>query len=1029
MKVGATVAPSPNIQRARWFVAVVIPLAAFAIQRPLWPLIHPFAWFLFYPAVFASSWLGGLSAGLIATGLSAGLAWFSFIPPEHALAKEDPKYFLSLAVFAAMGVVFSLFHDRLRRADRGLVEANEKLRAHDALNLLAAPSTGDAARRELDVVARNARTLLRHVDDLLDVAKLEAARMKADYAEADLARIVRFVAGHFEVLAQERKLAFTVDAPASVPAQVDPAKVQRVLLNVLANAFKFVPEGGRVRVSLRGAGDRARIEVGDSGRGIPPDKRAAVFDRFTQLEGGATRRFGGTGLGLTIARDFVLLHGGAIGVEDAPEGGALFVVELPLRAPQGEAVRTSSADDASGDEEPRHAVEGLRAAAAPKSAPEQVGAGAVVLVVEDNPEMNRFLCETLGEDHRVLAAFDGAEGLRKAVELAPDLIVTDVMMPELSGEDLVRRIREHASLDATPIVLLTAKADDELRVRVLREGAQDYLTKPFSVEELRARVDGLIARKRADERNRALSEELLRVTTASTAVSEAVAGMPESSVHAVLNTIVLHAQALTQAGCAAIGIGTDADKPFDPWVYVGIDPEIERAVGHPPRPVGTLGAVARGGQAVRLRDVRSDPRYGGVPPRHPEIRGLLGVPIRFRGACVGNLYMANKQGAAEFSETDERVLDMLAARAGVAIETARLYHAEGMGRAWLQSVIEQMPEGALLVDADGKVTGQNRALTALSCGDGSEIDPLGNPLTFDLRRPSGERVPAAELPHVRAVAKGESTSAEEFALRQSDGSMVPVLVSAVPIRGRNGEPAGASMVVQDISALKALERLRQEWASVVAHDLKQPLNAISLQAQILARARDREEESRAIESIRAATRTLSRMIGDLADASCIEARQMRVEAREMDLAQHVRDVVVRFGASDVEMRVAAGEPAVVQGDAVRIEQVLVNLLTNARKYGSAGQPIRVEVAPHDGEVEVTVTNRGPGIAASELQSLFGRFRRTDRARASRTPGLGLGLYISKGLVEAQHGRIWAESTEGETTAFHFVLPRAEMPRA
>jgi signal transduction histidine kinase len=290
-------------------------------------------------------------------------------------------------------------------------------------------------------------------------------------------------------------VAFTVEAEGTLAGQVDTEKIQRVLLNLLSNAFKFTPDGGRIRCRVGredGPVPRARIEVADSGPGIAAENRDVVFDRFRQLEGGATRRHGGTGLGLAIARDFVTLHGGTIAIDRAPEGGALFTVVLPLEAPEGATISAGLVDKAPGPAPaPAERVEG----AAPAPLAGDPG-HPLVLIIEDNPEMNRFIRQTLASEYRTDFALNGADGLRKALETRPDLIVSDVMMPEMSGDALLREVRARAELADTPLLLLSAKADEELRVRLLREGANDYVMKPFAVEELRARVGNLVAARR-----------------------------------------------------------------------------------------------------------------------------------------------------------------------------------------------------------------------------------------------------------------------------------------------------------------------------------------------------------------------------------------------------------------------------------------------------------------------------------------------------------------------------------------------------
>ena len=297
---------------------------------------------------------------------------------------------------------------------------------------------------------------------------------------------------------------YVVEAPDTLPLQADPAKVNRILINLLGNAFKFTPHGGTIRLSAQDAGaGRVFVEVADSGAGVPSEQREAIFERFVQIDGGSTRRFGGTGLGLAISREFAELHGGELTVSEAPEGGALFRLVLPSKAPEGVEVTVERPDEAR-ERAGRQVAEELRlrteAVAAAVGAPRPR-----VLVVEDNPEMNRFVQDSLAPQFLTSGALDGREGLAKALEDPPDLVLSDIMMPEMSGDELVREIRRHAELATVPIILLTAKADDALRVELLQSGAQDYLMKPFSADELRARVSNLVTMKRARD---VLQEEI-----------------------------------------------------------------------------------------------------------------------------------------------------------------------------------------------------------------------------------------------------------------------------------------------------------------------------------------------------------------------------------------------------------------------------------------------------------------------------------------------------------------------------------------
>ena len=358
---------------------------------------------------------------------------------------------------------------------------------------LATSDLTDAQRRDLDIVERNARMLLKHVNDLLDIAKLEAGELQLQYATVDIARLTRFVASHFEALADEKGIDLTVQAPEKAVAEIDRAKLGRVLTNLLSNAFKFTPPHGRVEVTAAVDNGEAFFIIGDSGPGIPADQRENVFERFRQLQGTANRTVGGTGLGLSIVKEFVELHGGAVDVGESQHGGALFTIRVPVTAPEGKEVarvvefEVEIMNDLVGA--------GIAAGQVDEAAPDRNNVP-LILVVEDNPDMRSFITSILMSDYRVATAPDGVRGFEAACRLMPDLIVTDIMMPHKTGDEMVKDLRLREEFEGVPIVVLTAKSDQNLRVQMLRESVQDFLDKPFSAEELQARVARLIHERR-----------------------------------------------------------------------------------------------------------------------------------------------------------------------------------------------------------------------------------------------------------------------------------------------------------------------------------------------------------------------------------------------------------------------------------------------------------------------------------------------------------------------------------------------------
>lgn len=369
--------------------------------------------------------------------------------------------------------------------------------------LLAGDGLPPDGREGLEVVRRNAQMLRTYVDDLLDLSRLDAGRMTLDYREADLAQLVRFVADHFVSASTLQGVALRVVAPDSLAAQVDAPKVRRILFNLMSNAFKHAPDRtGRVEVVLRADDGRAVVDVTDNGQGVPAPMRQSIFERF--IQGDDPHRSAGTGLGLAIAKEFVALHGGSITVDDAPNAGAVFRVVLPLAAPDGVRVKPVAAVLDISDMAPVH-----RRAPAPMASGHDLGSMSgsadpadedalpLVLIVEDNPDLRAFIAKALRNVARIALAEDGAEGIASAVQLRPDLVLTDIMMPNMTGDRMVAEMRRHPDLSDIPVMVLSARADEPLRIRLLQGQAQDYLIKPFATDELSARVSNLLQVKRA----------------------------------------------------------------------------------------------------------------------------------------------------------------------------------------------------------------------------------------------------------------------------------------------------------------------------------------------------------------------------------------------------------------------------------------------------------------------------------------------------------------------------------------------------
>jgi signal transduction histidine kinase/DNA-binding response OmpR family regulator len=376
-----------------------------------------------------------------------------------------------------------------------------------------------AVRVHHAMMQRNAQRLLRLINQVLDLTRLESGQLALDMVPGDLVATCRATTASFAPLAERRRIALVFEAPAAaVPVRLDAPQFEKVLLNLLSNAFKFTEPGGRVAVQVDADYAGARLVVRDTGVGIAPALLPRVFDRFFQADSTATRRHEGSGIGLSLARELVELHGGTVTADSTPGVGSAFTVRLPLlpaamgagaagdggaEALAGAASAMAGAMAGATAGAPRPAAEPPTGTDAAVAREEERDDRTTVLVVDDNADVRAYVAGVLAAGYRVLEAADGAAGLALAREALPDLVLADVMMPRLDGFALARALREDPATDGIPVVLLTARADAGDEVAGLSAGADDYVTKPFDRGVLEARIAALIAtRRRLRERYR-----------------------------------------------------------------------------------------------------------------------------------------------------------------------------------------------------------------------------------------------------------------------------------------------------------------------------------------------------------------------------------------------------------------------------------------------------------------------------------------------------------------------------------------------
>jgi signal transduction histidine kinase/DNA-binding response OmpR family regulator len=402
-----------------------------------------------------------------------------------------------------------------------------------------AESAGNSIVSRIDASLRNARRLYRMVNQILDVSRLEGGATTLHAQRGDITEFVRGISSAFTGVADRKRIAFSVNVAAPVDAWFDTDALEKILANLLSNAFKFTPDGGVITVETVERAGQVKVLVSDSGPGIPAEHLPHIFDRFYQVDETNTRAQPGTGIGLSLAKELAELHGGTIEVQSAPGGGATFTLTLPLGRSHLSHDQIDSGPQVS---EGGNGVVAGELATLPQESttanapPIEKDDVTTIMVVDDNADLRTYVRSRFESRYRIVEASDGADAIRLARQMIPDLIISDVMMPGTDGHAVVAALRENPETDFIPIILLTAQAAQDERIAGLLRGADDYIVKPFDMRELEARVENLIAsRRRLRERFSGTNVDIKAIDDAAAAADRAFVERLKAAVEAGLS--------------------------------------------------------------------------------------------------------------------------------------------------------------------------------------------------------------------------------------------------------------------------------------------------------------------------------------------------------------------------------------------------------------------------------------------------------------------------------------------------------------
>jgi len=371
---------------------------------------------------------------------------------------------------------------------------------------LVAEENNKSKKEKLETIRKNASRLLRLINQILELSKLEKNRYKISFSEGNIVEFLKMIVTSFNVIAEVRKIQLKlISEQENIPLYFNNDTIEKIFYNLLSNAFKFTPPGGTIEVSVSeiNQGDKkdCRISVKDSGIGIPENELNKVFTKFYQLNTTAGYSDQGSGIGLALVKELVELHYGEVKVESKLNEGTTFIVTLPLGREhlKDEEIDISINSPLQISLNPSDQLinEEIKTVLSDENglqhfSEDQDNESLIVLVIEDNADIRKHITEQLIQNYKIIEADNGIDGFKKAVEVVPDIIISDVMMPEMNGYILCEKLKTDIRTSHIPVILLTAKAGEEDKMEGLETGADDYLTKPFSSRELSVRVKNLI---------------------------------------------------------------------------------------------------------------------------------------------------------------------------------------------------------------------------------------------------------------------------------------------------------------------------------------------------------------------------------------------------------------------------------------------------------------------------------------------------------------------------------------------------------
>lgn len=1061
----------------------------------------------------------GLVAGQLGSAISAANAYETEIKRAEALAEID----------RAKTTFFSNISHEFRTPIALMLGPLEESLTDPQLQT-------NKNRERIEIAHRNALRLQKLVNTLLEFSRIEAGRVTASYRPTNLAKLTEDLASVFRATVEKAGLQYSVrTSEMGVVAYIDREMWEKIVLNLLSNAFKFT-FAGEIAVCLSASPDVAILTVRDTGTGIPATELPNLFQRFHQVTGTVGRTQEGSGIGLALIQELVRLHGGTIAVKSKVGKGTVFEVSIPLGKAHlpAELIRADEDPSLTGSYARTSAAEAQRwlpnAESSSVLMPNIAGRRSRILLADDNADMRGYIKSLLTDACDVLTVSDGEAAFAAASDHLPDLILSDVMMPKLDGFGLIARLRQNAPTKNIPVLLLSARTGEESRIEGLNAGADDYLVKPFSAKELRARIQThlQIGRfKAAEERERAKLSAVFAQAPVGIALLEGpghvfsianpvycalLFGGPRDFVgrrvedaipESVAQGFVALLDQVYRTGEAFVGTEMPIDlmqpngtsrRFFLDFVYQPLRDANDQVHGI----VAVIHDVSeRVANRVVIED--SEKRYRTLTESLPQLvwtwradgqcdylsqqwldytgaeateqlnlgwldRAVLPddrerVYKHWMGAVCGEhgydieFRIQRHDGAYRWFKARATPLKNLAGQVsswfGTCTDIQDRKEAEArltFERNQLETIFQQSPAAmALWVGPDLVFERVNPNYQAIF----PDRELLGRPFVDACPEFKDQAFPGI-LRHVmqtgeafrgREVLAPHSDSVDgplvdhyyDFTylrINDSDGNSYGVYDHAIDVtdrvRNRLSLEDNKQRLEKSVADLERERDLRERLVATLSHDLRTPLQAASMSAQLIRRKLSDSDVAqkfagRIIDNIRRA----DDMIRNLLDANRLKAgERLAIEIEACELNEIAADTLADLASLHGDRFILKAESR-IQGHWGRgeIRRVFENLCGNAIKYGDPYRPVRVTLGEVLDRVRIEVHNEGNPIPAADQEKLFQPFKRIDGGHPAGGPsGWGLGLILVKGIVEAHGGSVTVKSEPGTGTAFTVTLP-------